>query len=1407
MVLGEVLAQRYKLCLDVLNNIREQIEDARVKIDYIDDLYLLSFQEQEMEGRDAIDVINKRLSGLVDQRIKNLAYFVMTSNQINLLPEEHANSFAKISYNTEEIYNSTNQRIIRMVEEMLKERGYSLPEDVISFVIFNKLYQLYNAIADSSQTIGDVEGIVEELDEERGEKIRRNIDILKNLRKENLRDENDVKSYHDLKSIENHKKHLNDSEDIAIGAGATDRLEVILDIAKESKQEVDLRDIDLANIDFKRIDFSELGIKLLLTVEQENKYLSMEQRQQRYSVLFERASNGDVEGVEEALSRGLNINTGGEYKKTALVYACEAGRYGVVRWLVERGADVKVLSQGERSLLMHVCSATVSNEVNKKEERVKVINYLIEQGADINLRDREGMTALMHACVSGQLPAIEKLIENGAEVNIANAMGRTALMVAGYHGWLEIVKILVEKGADINARTDAGWKIIEGLLHGEQPENIKQIVEYLMSKGAELSVHNAIKLGDIKKIESFSKDELEVINDDMRGGAVHAAAREGRVDVLEILRKKGVNLRQVDVYGSNALHIACEVGKVDIVGYLIREGLDVNVMVGKSTPIQIAIKSGNLQIASMLKKAGAKPDLESMVALQDKYLILRVLEGSNVPNEIKAQLLHLCCKYNWVEVTKDLIEKYEVSINEEVEGVRAIEIACELGNVETVELLMKYKESKGLELNNDTKEPLLFKAINKNDERILNILLSNGADASIVYGWLKEDALLYAMRMINRNKVDICKVVKRLIESGADLSHKDSRGNTVLHYIAEEGNEDLARIVLEGFKNIKNSEGKTAAQIAKEKGHILRILEENNEIALEEENVIPIEEREGFINVVKPSEKGKEKVYEEIAKKSLKGDKENNTKQTDKKEKLLEANMRGDDRNLLVDGHNRYWYSVSDGFRLLMHIRKTKLSYDNSIPINEGEEYNAYRENREGIFIADPYHVLNFKESFKDDIKRLSGQYTGIMGWNNTIKTIIIPLLDGLHWRSIRVSLFEDNRVSILWDDPYGKNGFTEGLKNLIKQSIINTLSELCEAELEVKEVEKTIDQQGKGLNGYDCGPIVFSNISDYADSGKSNSEFTKISQHMYTIGEYSEKLHNQNMRFLRRVDVRRYAEMSGMNVESIEDRRVEIEDRNIQLLQDKIGAIKLELLSDKQLERINSLPTLYISMIFDIVENNRTWKGERAGEAYSTEELSKAYNHVIMYKEWIENLYINEAVHGNSNTNTNSNSTTNINEQGNQRRESTRNIISLSSGSSSVGNKKDKDCIVSAVYSASYDNPILNDKHVDKLLEAANLNYGAEGVDKLIEIGSDINSYKKFQSLRTIVSDDVAVRLYIKQELGKEQNINKGFIERLGINHSAIQVLSLSEKSNQNLSYTEKLYQKAELVESNKQKAIGRNS
>jgi len=102
-----------------------------------------------------------------------------------------------------------------------------------------------------------------------------------------------------------------------------------------------------------------------------------------------------------------------------------------------------------------------------------------------------------------------------------------------------------------------------------------------------------------------------------------------------------------------------------------------------------------------------------------------------------------------------------------------------------------------------------------------------------------------------------------------------------------------------------------------------------------------------------------------------------------KNKKSIKANALGDDRNLAENGmSSHYWYSVGDGFRLVLWLRQQYLNYDNIPVANIGEEYVAFRENNSRIFVTDPYYSSNFAQYLIDDITRITA--TGNFS-NNTI--------------------------------------------------------------------------------------------------------------------------------------------------------------------------------------------------------------------------------------------------------------------------------------------------------------------------------------------------------------------------------------------------------------------------------------
>jgi hypothetical protein len=333
-----------------------------------------------------------------------------------------------------------------------------------------------------------------------------------------------------------------------------------------------------------------------------------------------------------------------------------------------------------------------------------------------------------------------------------------------------------------------------------------------------------------------------------------------------------------------------------------------------------------------------------------------------------------------------------------------------------------------------------------------------------------------------------------------------------------------------------------------------------------------------------------------------------------KDEKLIKANALGDDRNLAEDAMNpQYWYSVGDGFRLALWLRQHYLNYDNMPVAKDGEEYTAFRENGNRILVADPYYTDNFSDYLGDDIARITAtdNFHELTPWTQMPATIIMPLLSGLHWRTIKVDINYDSKTaSILFDDPYGKEAFPETLKLVIIPVIKSNIEKLIRVQTkddsfnlisEIPTDEKSYDQQGHGENSWDCGPITFSNIETYI-------KYSIGQTTTYFIPEYTDTTHKEIIATVRATDIQHYSEVAGIiiNQERVEEIRQHLE-KAIQVQNQKLK----ELGSVSFLD-LSNLDSLQVSMIFEVLDNKRLFEGKGKTEEYTKKELDYAYQIVL---------------------------------------------------------------------------------------------------------------------------------------------------------------------------------------------------
>ena len=168
----------------------------------------------------------------------------------------------------------------------------------------------------------------------------------------------------------------------------------------------------------------------------------------------------DPEMVRMLLDAGSGPEGANPEGQTALMLAIKSGDLGIVRMLVDAGADVNAFEQVQDQTPLIWAAAATRNAS-------EMVDILLENGADVNTRARftdwpsqitseprwqyhayGGLTALLYATRGGCLECVESLVGAGADVNVPTPEGVTALMIALDNDNNEVAKLLLDQGAN-----------------------------------------------------------------------------------------------------------------------------------------------------------------------------------------------------------------------------------------------------------------------------------------------------------------------------------------------------------------------------------------------------------------------------------------------------------------------------------------------------------------------------------------------------------------------------------------------------------------------------------------------------------------------------------------------------------------------------------------------------------------------------------------------------------------------------------------------------------------------------------------------------------------------------------------------------------------------------------------------
>ncbi len=197
-------------------------------------------------------------------------------------------------------------------------------------------------------------------------------------------------------------------------------------------------------------------------------------------------------------------------ESSSLLLAAEAGNELMLRFLIDRGADITVRSQ-EGQTVLHVAA---------RKGNLKCVRALLDLGVSVEEVDVHGNSALHGAACSGEAAIVEIILSKGAARRTCNHVGYTALHFSVQEGHIAVAKVLLKHGFEISLPTRRGKTPLHLAIRSRQME----MIELLLENGADLEacstyidmpIRYAIR-SDRKK--SIQDDESESrANDDVVG--------------------------------------------------------------------------------------------------------------------------------------------------------------------------------------------------------------------------------------------------------------------------------------------------------------------------------------------------------------------------------------------------------------------------------------------------------------------------------------------------------------------------------------------------------------------------------------------------------------------------------------------------------------------------------------------------------------------------------------------------------------------------------------------------------------------------------------------------------------------------------------------------------------------------
>ncbi|KAJ3652448.1 hypothetical protein Zmor_018410 [Zophobas morio] len=427
-----------------------------------------------------------------------------------------------------------------------------------------------------------------------------------------------------------------------------------------------------------------------------------------------------------------------------------------------------------------------------------IAKMLIDHGTNINQLDDMQRTPLQEAVIWGHVDLVKLLLEKGGNVNARDYLGRTALHIAAKRGYKNILQILIENEADVHS-TDNEKKTP---LHRAAREGKTDIVKYLVEKGACI---------DAPAVDVSTP--------------LHQAAEMGHYETVKTLVECGATKEVFNRGKQTPLSYAAQEGHEDVVSYLI--SVQANIFAADDDgriPREIAESRGHTNVAKMLRDAENNMDkipdpqqnqLHAAVETGQLETLKQLINSGGKIEEINKNnetLLHIAAARNHLDIVQYLLSKQANTFAKNCDGRIPLHLACQNGHMKIVKELLTNDQMAAVDR---WKLTPLHRAALKGRKKVVKVLVEAGADINCC----STDGGTPLHSAARGGHID---VLEYLISQKASVKAKNAKSKTCLHVAVQRGCTDAVEYLINQKREIVHDidyRGRTALHFAVEKGY------------------------------------------------------------------------------------------------------------------------------------------------------------------------------------------------------------------------------------------------------------------------------------------------------------------------------------------------------------------------------------------------------------------------------------------------------------------------------------------------------------------------------------------------------------------------------------------------------------